>query len=100
MIGLPVSAGHLAGPAVTRSAGLSSSIGMLGFVASQVLHIPFNQFILNPIISDGISGQGTVGQIVMAAILLGLSAGVFEEVTSLSLLLPVAQEHAPVGTRG
>jgi uncharacterized membrane protein YhfC len=54
-------------------------IGAATFVISQVLHIPFNSYILNPVIErlqsilQGLSPQ------LIAAILLGLSAGVFEE---------------------
>ncbi len=55
-------------------------LGAVGFVASQLLHIPFNQFVLNPII-EGIMGDGeAVVQVALAALLLGLSAGLFEEI--------------------
>lgn len=56
-------------------------LGAAGFVVSQIFHIPFNQFVLNPFIA-GIMEQGeTIGRVLLAALLLGLSAGVFEEVT-------------------
>jgi uncharacterized membrane protein YhfC len=54
-------------------------IGAATFVISQIFHIPFNTYILNPLlknIQDSI--QGITG-IVIIALLLGLSAGVFEE---------------------
>ncbi len=55
-------------------------IGALVIVASQVLHIPFNLWVLNPGIerlglADASAGLG----LVIVAILYGLSAGVFEE---------------------
>jgi uncharacterized membrane protein YhfC len=56
-------------------------IGAVTFIVAQVLHIPFNYWVLNPIIEKlglGISQTGV--QLVIVAILYGLSAGVFEEV--------------------
>jgi uncharacterized membrane protein YhfC len=55
-------------------------VGALTFIASQVLHIPFNQFLLNPQLerSGLLSGDGWAW--VMTALLLGLSAGLFEEI--------------------
>jgi uncharacterized membrane protein YhfC len=55
--------------------------GVLTFIASQVLHIPFNLYVLNPLIASlGLEivpgGWGAV----VYGVLLGLSAGVFEEV--------------------
>jgi uncharacterized membrane protein YhfC len=56
-------------------------IGAAGFVVSQIGHIPFNQYVLKPFV-DGFMDQGeTIGRILIAALLFGLSAGVFEEVT-------------------
>ncbi len=56
-------------------------LGAAGFVVSQIFHIPFNQFVLSPFVT-GILDQGqTIGRVLLAALLLGLSAGVFEEVT-------------------
>lgn len=54
-------------------------LGAVTFIASQVLHIPFNQFLLNPELTrvGWISADGWTW--VMVALLLGLSAGVFEE---------------------
>jgi len=54
-------------------------IGACIFIISQVFHIPFNQFLLNPFLNKlpqiipGIKG------LLLIAILLGLSAGIFEE---------------------
>lgn len=55
-------------------------IGMVTFVGSQALHLPFNTFLLNPLFSRlGLSvGKGGWG-LVWVALLLGLSAGIFEE---------------------
>lgn len=55
-------------------------VGSATFVVSQILHIPFNAWVLSPILSRlGIvqprEGWGLVG----TAVALGLSAGVFEE---------------------
>jgi uncharacterized membrane protein YhfC len=55
-------------------------IGGVTFVASQVLHIPFNLWVLNPLMEKfGLSISQIGMQLVIVAILYGLSAGVFEE---------------------
>lgn len=51
--------------------------GAATFIASQLLHVPFNLWILNPRLELG-QGEPTVG-FALSAVLLGLSAGVFEE---------------------
>jgi uncharacterized membrane protein YhfC len=52
--------------------------GALTFIASQVLHIPFNQFLLVPqILKLGFPDSGS--GLVIGSLLVGLSAGVFEE---------------------
>lgn len=55
-------------------------LGMLAFIGSQVLHIPFNVWVLSPLLQAWHlePGPGSAQLAVMAA-LLGLSAGVFEE---------------------
>ena len=54
--------------------------GILTFVGSQVLHIPFNQFILLPALDSPGFSIDREGLILLAgALALGLSAGVFEE---------------------
>ncbi len=54
-------------------------IGAATFIISQVFHLPFNTYILNPLLKNiQISLPGAAG-ILVVAILLGLSAGVFEE---------------------
>ena len=56
-------------------------IGAAGFIVSQVLHIPFNHFVLDPFVKGFLDQGETLGRILLAALLFGLSAGVFEEVT-------------------
>ncbi len=56
-------------------------VGASTFIASQVGHIPFNNFILNPQLQRLTeNGELTTGGIVLTGVLLGLSAGLFEEV--------------------
>jgi uncharacterized membrane protein YhfC len=54
--------------------------GVLTFIVSQVLHIPFNLYLLNPLLAR-IAPQPTAGSddLILWGILLGLSAGIFEE---------------------
>lgn len=55
--------------------------GAVTFIASQVLHIPFNSYLLNPLIERlgvGITSSGW--GLLSFGILLGLSAGLFEEI--------------------
>lgn len=54
--------------------------GVLTFIASQVFHIPFNLYLLNPFIQS-LRLEVTSGgwELVIYGVLLGLSAGVFEE---------------------
>ncbi len=54
--------------------------GAATFVASQVFHIPFNYLVLTPFVTE--RGMFTAGGLafMVAALLYGLSAGVFEEV--------------------
>jgi uncharacterized membrane protein YhfC len=56
-------------------------VGAVVFIASQIFHIPFNTYVLNPLLAsigfDAETGPGLT--LAIAALLLGLSAGVFEE---------------------
>jgi uncharacterized membrane protein YhfC len=52
------------------------AVGAASFFVSQVLHIPFNIFVLSPLLDPG---QAGIGDQVINAALVGLSAGVFEE---------------------
>ncbi|MFN2136045.1 MAG: YhfC family glutamic-type intramembrane protease [Candidatus Promineifilaceae bacterium] len=56
-------------------------IGAAGFIVSQIGHLPFNRFVLNPFIAGYMGPGETAVSHFIAALLLGLSAGVFEEVT-------------------
>lgn len=54
-------------------------IGGAVFIISQIAHIPFNSYILNPLLATVQQTlQGPLG-ILVVALILGLSAGVFEE---------------------
>ncbi len=55
-------------------------LGMLAFVGSQVLHIPFNARVLSPLIRRwGLEPVTGSASLAILGLLLGLSAGVFEE---------------------
>ena len=80
MIAMPVVLGIL----LTRKFHLGWRLWWIGaatFVLSQVVHIPFNLLILNPFLREKFpAGQGDKSALLITAIALGLSAGVFEEV--------------------
>jgi uncharacterized membrane protein YhfC len=79
MIGLPLALGVY----LARKYGLVWRLYIVGgatFVASRVLHLPFNSQVLVPLLEQVGWMQGTaLGQQVGLAIALGLSAGIFEE---------------------
>lgn len=55
-------------------------VGALTFIASQVLHLPFNRYVLAAVIDRlGLAGAQQGLPLAMVALLVGLSAGVFEE---------------------
>ena len=54
-------------------------IGAVTFIVSQVFHIPFNAWVLNPLIEHLGIAMDVPAQLAVVALLLGLSAGVFEE---------------------
>jgi uncharacterized membrane protein YhfC len=55
-------------------------LGAATFVGSQVLHIPFNQFILLPVLDKlGLIGINDASALFVLGVMAGLSAGVFEE---------------------
>jgi uncharacterized membrane protein YhfC len=58
-------------------------IGASAFILSQVGHIPFNQFIMLPLLKRGgiTPGVSEWGPVLILGVAAGLSAGVFEEVT-------------------
>lgn len=56
-------------------------LGMLAFVGSQVLHIPFNAWVLSRLLQNWrLEAVPSSAQLAAMAVLLGLSAGVFEEI--------------------
>lgn len=58
-------------------------IGCVTFILSQVFHIPFNLWVLNPLMGKmGLNLAQSKGiQLAVIGLLLGLSAGLFEEIT-------------------
>lgn len=82
-----ITAPLLLGILIYRRWGAPWRLYLLGagtFVAAQVFHLPFNQFVLNPFVrglaADSAELTFTVPQALLSGLLLGLSAGVFEEV--------------------
>ncbi len=73
-------------------------IGAMTFVAAQVLHIPFNVFLLNPLLERlGLTPEPGSWGLVWMAVALGLSSGLFEEVArwiTLRRFLPEARSWA------
>ena len=73
-------------------------IGAAAFIFSQVLHIPFNQFLMLPFLeASGISPSASEGiQLIVLGVAAGLSAGIFEEITRylvMKFLLKKEQEE-------
>jgi uncharacterized membrane protein YhfC len=57
-------------------------VGVGSFIVSQVFHIPFNRWVLEPVVSGlGLSLSQEGLQLAAVALLYGLSAGLFEEIT-------------------
>lgn len=79
MIGIPLVLGLFLSHRFKLDLGLFG-IGALTFIGSQVLHIPFNQWLLNPFM-EWLNLQPEPGglDLAVAGLFLGLSAGVFEE---------------------
>lgn len=79
MIGLGLGLGFILRHRFGLPWGLYAA-GALTFILSQVGHIPFNAYVLNPLLGK-IAPQPMPGSsdLVIWAVLLGLSAGVFEE---------------------
>jgi uncharacterized membrane protein YhfC len=79
MIALPLVLGVVLARRWRLSWGLFGA-GAATFVASQVFHIPFNNLVLTPFVTErGMFAAGGLA-FMAAALLYGLSAGVFEEV--------------------
>ena len=81
MIGMPIALGIY----LVRRTGQRWRLFLAGavlFIGSQVLHIPFNLVVLDPILEQVGLGEGVLGAgLLFGALLLGLSAGLFEELT-------------------
>lgn len=79
MLGMPVGLGVYLSLKF-KTAWRLFGIGVLTFVLSQLLHIPFNHWVLTPLIGKlGFSLAGGGLQLAIVGILYGLSAGLFEE---------------------
>jgi uncharacterized membrane protein YhfC len=80
MVGMPISLGIY----LTRRFGLSWRIwfiGAAGFIISQVFHLPFNSY-LTGLFQNGVLPRPPVEyRLITNSVILGLSAGIFEEVT-------------------
>jgi uncharacterized membrane protein YhfC len=80
MIGLPLGLGIFLARAL-RPGWRLFFVGAATFLGSQILHIPFNAWALSPLLARlGIVQSGPGLGSIVAAVALGLSAGVFEEV--------------------
>ena len=79
MLALPLGLGAVLRRRTGGAWGLYGA-GALTFIGSQVLHLPFNGLILNPRLEVlGFGVRGLTSGLVLSAVLLGLSSGVFEE---------------------
>jgi uncharacterized membrane protein YhfC len=72
------------GVVITRKFGLSwrlYGVGAAVFICSQILHIPFNYWLLQPFIrAEILPALSKTQSLLISASLLGLSAGLFEEI--------------------
>lgn len=79
MVAMPLALGVFLSKRLRLGWGLFA-IGATTFIGSQVAHIPFNQFVLSPLMQRlGIAGSKSGWPLLAVALLLGLSAGIFEE---------------------
>src|SRR5687767_2247954 len=77
MIAMPLLLGRLLAAWRKVSWGLFA-IGAATFILSQIGHIPFN-LVVQPMIGRASAGLSQQGQLIVMALFLGLSAGLFEE---------------------
>lgn len=79
MMGIPLALGFFLSNKFKVDLGLFG-IGALTFIISQVFHIPFNSWVLNPLV-ERLGLQANPGSLNLAllGLLFGLSAGLFEE---------------------
>jgi len=91
MIALPLALGVVLARRSRLSWGLFG-VGAATFVASQILHIPFNNLVLTPFVTE--RGMFMAGGLafVAAALLYGLSAGIFEELARFVVMRRWAQD--------
>lgn len=93
MIGAPILVAIYIGRRVERPWRLFF-IGGAAFVLAQIFHFPFNSFVLNPIMRQfNFTAASTGINLVMWAVLLGLSAGIFEGVAHYLALRYWAKEE-------
>jgi uncharacterized membrane protein YhfC len=79
MVFIPFIAGFLLSRRVETAYQVMGA-GVLTFLGSQVAHTPFNQFLLAPLLRRwGLGEGGRQAHLLILAVLLGFSAGVFEE---------------------
>lgn len=79
---LMIAFGLGAGVLLARWKGLDwrlYGIGVVTFTGSQIFHLPFNYWALNPGLGAASERLSPTGSLVLSALALGLSAGVFEE---------------------
>jgi len=69
-------------------------LGALTFVLSQVLHLPFNSYILEPVITSlGLEMLPKTLDLLFIGLLYGLSAGIFEEFSRYFIYRKYLSEH-------
>jgi uncharacterized membrane protein YhfC len=73
-------------------------IGAATFLFSQLLHIPFNAFVTPLLNNSSISGLPVLEQILVSALFLGLSAGIFEEFSRYFMYRWMAKDARSWGT--
>lgn len=79
MVAMPLALGVFLSRRLRLGWGLFA-IGATTFVASQIAHIPFNQFVLSPLMQRlGVASSKSGWPLLAIAVMLGLSAGIFEE---------------------
>ncbi len=79
MLGLPLALGAFLARRL-RVEWRLYAVGAATFVASQAAHIPFNAWVLGPILREAGLASATAGwPLILVALAYGLSAGIFEE---------------------
>jgi uncharacterized membrane protein YhfC len=83
MLALPLGLGVFLARRLGQRWGLFGA-GVVTFIGSQIVHLPFNALILNPRLNLGEAALSR--DLLLSAALLGLSAGVFEELARYAVL--------------